>query len=215
VSELLSPAQAKLLRVIEMGELRRVGGMGLRQVDVRVIAASTRDLASLVRRGLFRDDLYYRLNGIRLEIPPLRERPGDIELIGRYLLQHACAVAKKRITLSEEAWARLVAYPWPGNVRELRSVIDRTVALGTSGERLRADDIQIQANVRASRHTNGSSAEKQPTAEERDRILDALRTHGGNQSEAARSLGGMKRTTLLYKIKKLDIKPEEYGPPTG
>jgi len=215
VSELLSPAQAKLLRVIEMGELRRVGGMGLRQVDVRVIAASTRDLASLVRRGLFRDDLYYRLNGIRLEIPPLRERPGDIELIGRYLLQHACAVAKKRITLSEEAWARLVAYPWPGNVRELRSVIDRTVALGTSGERLRADDIQIQANVRASRHTNGSSAEKQPTADERDRILDALRTHGGNQSEAARSLGGMKRTTLLYKIKKLDIKPEEYGPPTG
>ncbi|HEU5310444.1 MAG TPA: sigma 54-interacting transcriptional regulator, partial [Candidatus Eisenbacteria bacterium] len=210
VSELLSPAQAKLLRVIEMGELRRVGGMGLRQVDVRVIAASTRDLASLVRRGLFRDDLYYRLNGIRLEVPPLRERPGDIELIGRYLLQHACAQAKKRITLSEEAWARLVAHPWTGNVRELRAVIDRTVALAKSGERLRAEDVQLHAAVRPSR-ANGHEKHPHPE-EERDRILEALRNHGGNQSEAARSLGGMKRTTLLYKIKKLDIRPEEYGP---
>ena len=210
VSELLSPAQAKLLRVIEMGELRRVGGMGLRQVDVRVIAASTRDLASLVRRGLFRDDLYYRLNGIRLEVPPLRERPGDIELIGRYLLQHACAQAKKRITLSEEAWARLVAHPWTGNVRELRAVIDRTVALAKSGERLRAEDVQLHSAVRASR-ANGHEKHPHPE-EERDRILEALRNHGGNQSEAARSLGGMKRTTLLYKIKKLDIRPEEYGP---
>ena len=209
VSELLSPAQAKLLRVIEMGELRRVGGMGLRQVDVRVIAASTRDLPSLVRRGLFRDDLYYRLNGIRLEVPPLRERPGDIELIGRYMLQHACAQAKKRITLSEEAWARLVAHPWTGNVRELRAVIDRTVALAKSGERLRAEDVQLHAAVRAPR-ANGH--DKHPPEGERDRILEALRTHGGNQSEAARSLGGMKRTTLLYKIKKLDIRPEEYGP---
>jgi transcriptional regulator with AAA-type ATPase domain/tetratricopeptide (TPR) repeat protein len=211
VSELLSSAQAKLLRVIEMGELRRVGAMGLRQVDVRVIAASTRDLASLVRRGLFRDDLYYRLNGIRLEVPPLRERPGDIELIGRYLLQHASAQAKKRIALSEEAWARLVAHPWPGNVRELRSVIDRTVALAPSGVRLRAEDVQLHAAVRAPRH-GGGGHEKPPAEGERDRILEALRTHGGNQSEAARSLGGMKRTTLLYKIKKLDIRPEEYGP---
>jgi sigma-54-dependent transcriptional regulator len=209
VSELLSPAQAKLLRVIEMGELRRVGGMGIRPVDVRVIAASTRDLASLVRRGLFRDDLYYRLNGIRLEVPPLRERPGDIELIGRYLLQHACAMAKKRITLSEEAWARLAAHPWPGNVRELRAAIDRTVALARSGDRLGAEDVQLHAAIRSSRHAGGG--EKRPAAEERDRILEALRTHGGNQSEAARSLGGMKRTTLLYKIKKLDIRPEEYG----
>ncbi|HET9253028.1 MAG TPA: sigma 54-interacting transcriptional regulator [Candidatus Eisenbacteria bacterium] len=210
VSELLSPAQAKLLRVIEMGELRRVGGMGLRQVDVRVIAASTRDLSSLVRRGLFRDDLYYRLNGIRLEVPPLRERPGDIELIGRYMLQQACAHAKKRITLSEEAWARLVAHPWTGNVRELRAVIDRTVALAKPGERLRAEDVQLHAAVRASR-ANGHE-KKHPPEGERDRILEALRNHGGNQSEAARSLGGMKRTTLLYKIKKLDIRPEEYGP---
>src|SRR5437867_9523507 len=113
-SELLVGAQAKLLRVIEMGELRRVGAAGVRQVDVRVIAASTRDLAGLVRRGLFRDDLYYRLNGIRLEVPPLRDRAGDVELIGRYLLGLACAQAKKRVALSESAWAQLRAHTWPG-----------------------------------------------------------------------------------------------------
>ena len=215
VGELLTNAQAKLLRVIEMGELRRAGGMGVRQVDVRVIVASTRDLASLVRRGLFRDDLYYRLNGIRLEVPPLRERPGDIGLIGRHLLDRACAEARKRITLTEEAWARLAAHPWPGNVGELKSVIDRTVALASDGERLNPDQIHFQpavrvpaAPARASAGAHGPRAHRDP--EERNRIVDALRAHGGNQSEAARSLGGMKRTTLLYKMKKLDIRPEEY-----
>jgi transcriptional regulator with PAS, ATPase and Fis domain len=218
VSELLTAAQAKLLRVIEMGELRRVGGMGLRQVDVRVIAASTRDLGGLVRRGLFRDDLYYRLNGIRLEVPPLRDRPGDIELIGRYLLDRACAQAGKRVALSESAWAYLVSYPWPGNVRELRNVVDRAVALAQDGDRLRAEAVQVQPSGRgaATRAPAGARGSGRATsAGERDMILNALRTHGGNQSEAARSLDGMKRTTLLYKIKKLDIRPEEYGHSVG
>ncbi len=214
VGELLTSAQAKLLRVIEMGELRRVGSMGVRQVDVRVIVASTRDLGALVRRGLFRDDLYYRLNGIRLEVPPLRERPGDIGLIGRHLLHHACAQAGKHITLSEEAWARLASHPWPGNVGELKSVIDRTVALASDGERLLADSVQLQPAVRVSATARDASSVRAPRRggdpEERNRIVDALRAHGGNQSEAARSLDGMKRTTLLYKMKKMDIRPEEY-----
>jgi transcriptional regulator with AAA-type ATPase domain/tetratricopeptide (TPR) repeat protein len=215
VSELLTAAQAKLLRVIEMGELRRVGGMGLRQVDVRVIAASTRDLGGLVRRGLFRDDLYYRLNGIRLEVPPLRERPNDIELIGRYLLGRACAQARKSVTLSEAAWAHLLGHPWPGNVRELRNVIDRAVALAQDGDRLRVEAVQVPSVGRGSSAVGARGAQRPATSDERDMILNALRTHGGNQSEAARSLGGMKRTTLLYKIKKLDIRPEEYGHSTG
>ena len=213
VSELLTAAQAKLLRVIEMGELRRVGGMGVRQVDVRVIAASTRDLAGLVRRGLFRDDLYYRLNGIRLEVPPLRERPGDVELIGRHFLERACAQAQKRVSLSEGAWGRLAAHGWPGNVRELRNVIDRAVALAKDGEKIRAESIQIQSGGRSIVHRtpSGTGERRAVSGEERTMILDALRANRGNQSEAARSLGGMKRTTLLYKIKKLDIRPEEYG----
>jgi DNA-binding NtrC family response regulator/tetratricopeptide (TPR) repeat protein len=213
VSELLTSAQAKLLRVIETGELRRLGGTGLTQVDVRVIAASTRDVAALVRRGLFRDDLYYRLNGIRLEVPPLRERPEDVLVIGRYLLDRAASAAGKRVQLAPDAWKLLTTHSWPGNVRELRNVMDRVAALATDGEEVAAAAIQLQP---ATRPRSGARNGARRTATragvaEREVIVDALRAHGGNQSETARSLGGMKRTTLLYKIKKLDIRPEEYG----
>ncbi|MBI4364657.1 MAG: sigma-54-dependent Fis family transcriptional regulator [Candidatus Latescibacteria bacterium] len=213
VSELLVGAQAKLLRVIEMGELRRVGAAGVRQVDVRVIAASTRDLASLVRRGLFRDDLYYRLNGIRLEMPPLRDRADDIELIGRYVLGLSCAQAKKEVALTEEAWAELRVHTWPGNVQELKASIERTVALAQDGDRIGPELVPIRPTRRStgrapSPHRSSARSENRS---ERDQILMALRAHDGNQSEAARSLGNMKRTTLLYKMKKLDIRPEEYG----
>ncbi|HET9950264.1 MAG TPA: sigma 54-interacting transcriptional regulator, partial [Candidatus Eisenbacteria bacterium] len=213
VSELLTGAQAKLLRVIENGELRRVGGIALQQVEVRVIAASTRDVPSLVRRGLFRDDLYYRLNGIRLEVPPLRERPGDIRLIGSYLLERAAAQSRKSIALSEEAWSMLEAHGWPGNVRELRNVLDRAVALGRDGDTLGPEAIQLPA-ARAAGDRKGARARassKRESRVERETIVNALKAHGGNQSEAARSLGGMKRTTLLYKMKKHDIRPEEYS----
>jgi transcriptional regulator with PAS, ATPase and Fis domain len=213
VSELLTGAQAKLLRVIENGELRRVGGVALQQVDVRVVAASTRDVPSLVRRGLFRDDLYYRLNGIRLEVPPLRDRRGDIRLIGAYLLDRACKQARKSITLREEAWLVLDAHGWPGNVRELRNVLDRAVALGRDGDTLGPEAIQLPS-ARAATARSGARARastKKESRAERESIVNALRTHGGNQSEAARSLGGMKRTTLLYKMKKHDIRPEEYS----
>ncbi|MGE5175707.1 MAG: sigma 54-interacting transcriptional regulator [Hyphomicrobiales bacterium] len=214
VSELLTGAQAKLLRVIETGELRRAGGTGLTQVDVRVVAASTRDLASLVRRGLFRDDLYYRLNGIRLEIPALRERPADVELIGRYFLGKACAAAGKHVALAPEAWAALAAHPWPGNVRELRNVIERAVALAADRDLLGADAVRPETAGRAAPRAGngrGRSGTKRVPGVDRETIVEALRVHGGNQSEAARSLGGMKRTTLLYRMKKLDIRPEEYG----
>src|SRR5688572_21486458 len=211
VSELLTGAQAKLLRVIETGELRRIGGTGLTQVDVRVVAASTRDVAALVRRGLFRDDLYYRLNGIRLEVPPLRDRAKDIPVIGRYLLDGASAAAEKRVRLAPDAWELLAAHSWPGNVRELRNVIDRVVALASDGEEVVAGAVQLQPAARAASRTGSRRPASRVRSGERDEILHALRAHGGNQSEAARSLGGMKRTTLLYKIKKLDIRPEEYG----
>ncbi len=211
VSELLVGAQAKLLRVIEMGELRRVGAAGVRHVDVRVVAASTRDLAGLVRRGLFRDDLYYRLNGIRLEVPPLRDRVLDIELIGNYFLERACAQAKKRVAFTGDAWAQFKSHPWPGNVQELRSTIERAVSLAKDGDMVGPELIPLRPRHRSVRAQAASDPARAENRSERDLILTALRTHGGNQSEAARSLGGMKRTTLLYKMKKLDIRPEEYG----
>jgi len=209
VSELLVGAQAKLLRVIEMGELRRVGAAGVRHVDVRVVAASTRDLAGLVRRGLFRDDLYYRLNGIRLEVPPLRDRADDIELIGTWFLHRACAQARKRVLLTADAWAQLKAHTWPGNVQELKSAIERAVSLVNDGDRVGAERIELRPKHRTIRNPGTEPVRENRT--ERDQILTALRAHRGNQSEAARSLGGMKRTTLLYKMKRLDIRPEEYG----
>ena len=211
VSELLVGSQAKLLRVIEMGELRRVGAAGVRHVDVRVIAASTRDLASLVRRGLFRDDLYYRLNGIRLEVPPLRDRVEDIDLIGRYVLDRACTLARKRVSFTGDAWAQFRSHPWPGNVQELKSTIERAVSLASDGDIIGPELVPLRPARRAGRAPVGPEPARAENRTEREQILTALRAHGGNQSEAARSLGGMKRTTLLYKMKKLDIRPEEYG----
>ncbi len=213
VSELLTGAQAKLLRVIENGELRRVGGVALQQVDVRVIAASTREVPSLVRRGLFRDDLYYRLNGIRLEVPPLRDRPGDIRLIGAYLLERACKQARKSITLKDEAWTLLESHGWPGNARELRNVLDRVVALGRDGDIAGPEAIQLPSPRIATGRTGRRErpVAKRESGAERDAIVLALRANRGNQSETARSLNGMKRTTLLYKMKKHDIRPEEYS----
>ena len=212
VSELLVGAQAKLLRLIEMGELRRVGAAGVRHVDVRVVAASTRDLAGLVRRGLFRDDLYYRLNGIRLEVPPLRDRVQDIELIGNYFLERACAQSRKRVAFTGDAWAQFKSHPWPGNVQELRSTIERAVSLAQDGDTVGPELIPLRPRHRPARASAASDSARAESRSERELILTALRTHRGNQSEAARSLGGMKRTTLLYKMKKLDIRPEEYGP---
>jgi transcriptional regulator with GAF, ATPase, and Fis domain len=211
VSELLVGAQAKLLRVIEMGELRRVGAAGVRHVDVRVVAASTRDLAGLVRRGLFRDDLYYRLNGIRLEVPPLRDRPADVELVGRYFLERACAQAGKRVSFTVEAWTQFRSHTWPGNLQELKSTIERSVALAKDGDVVGSDLVTLKPVRRPARSQNGTEPSRPESRSERERIVVALRAHRGNQSEAARSLGGMKRTTLLYKMKKLDIRPEEYG----
>ena len=164
-----------------MGELRRVGAAGVRHVDVRVVAASTRDLAGLVRRGLFRDDLYYRLNGIRLEVPPLRDRAGDIELIGTWFLHRACAQARKRVLLTAGAWAQLKAHTWPGNVQELKSAIERAVSLVNDGDRVGAERIELRPKHRTIRNPGTEPVRENRT--ERDQILTALRAHRGNQSE--------------------------------
>jgi DNA-binding NtrC family response regulator len=180
-------------------------------VDVRVIAASTRDLAGLVRRGLFRDDLYYRLNGIRLEVPPLRDRVPDIELIGTFILERACAQSRKQVSFTADAWAQFRSHSWPGNVQELKSTIERAVSLANDGDLIGPELVPLRPARRLSRIPSNAETSHPENRTERDQILTALRAHGGNQSEAARSLGGMKRTTLLYKMKKLDIRPEEYG----
>ena len=135
-----------------------------------------------------------------------------MELIGRYLLERACAQAKKRVAFTADVWAQFRSHTWPGNVEELRGTIDRAVALARDGDLIGAELIPLRPARRPARVPTGSpEPSRGENRSERERIVTALRAHRGNQSEAARSLGGMKRTTLLYKMKKLDIRPEEYG----
>jgi len=194
VTELDHGSQAKLLAALEEKRIRRLGGAHPIEVDLRIIGASNRDLQQAVRADLFRKDLYYRLNVVRLELPPLRERRGDIPALARHLLTIACNEVGRRITaITPEAMAALQRYRWPGNVRELANAIERAVVFApdpdpASAEPGGAIDIEHLPDEIA------SSAEDDlpPLAgseEERQMILQALEQSGGNKREAARVLG--------------------------
>jgi DNA-binding NtrC family response regulator len=144
IGELPLALQTKFLRVLEEQTFERVGGTRPITVDVRVVAATNRDLSDMVRRGLFREDLFYRLSVIHTVVPALRERPEDIPLLAEHFLARFRGQAARRVTgFAPDAVARLVAHPWPGNVRELRNAIERAVVLG-DGDRIRADDLPPQ-----------------------------------------------------------------------
>jgi len=133
IGELPLPAQARLLRVLQEGEIRRVGAAAARRVDVRLVAATHRDLAAMVERGEFREDLYFRIHVVEIRLPPLRERGEDVAELARYLLEKACQrLHRPLLRLSDEALAAIRAYRWPGNVRELENVIERAVILADS-----------------------------------------------------------------------------------
>jgi len=147
VGEMALSTQAKLLRVLENGELMRLGGLRPRQVDVRFVAATNRSLPALVAKGTFRRDLYFRLNGMTIPIPPLRERPGEIRLLARFLLARSAQKAGVASpALSDEAIDRLRAHAWPGNVRELRNVMDRALMVCRTGI-VRSEHIIIDADL--------------------------------------------------------------------
>jgi transcriptional regulator with GAF, ATPase, and Fis domain len=210
IGEMPLSTQATLLRVLEKGELRRVGSDDVRTIDVRVVAATNADLDDLVARGIFRRDLFFRLEGVNVKVPPLCEREEDIRVLFRYFLAEASAAAKKKVTVTDEVEPLLCAYAWPGNVRELKNEVARAIAMAQDGAVLGRSAFlpklrkKSPVAVREARHRDDANAE------ERGRILEALRAHKGNKADAARSLGGMKRTTLLYKMERLQIRPEEY-----
>jgi transcriptional regulator of acetoin/glycerol metabolism len=194
VAELPLGIQAKLLRVLERREVQRIGTAETRAVDVRFIASTNRDLRALVSEGAFREDLYFRLNGITIDIPPLRERQPEIEAIARELLTKACAEAgRPPLDLGREAIARLESYEWPGNVRELKNAIERAVLLSAG------DAIDPQA-VPAGEHVGDAAAGarlRQDLATfERQRIVEALEKCAGNQTKAAQLLGISRRTLV-------------------
>jgi DNA-binding NtrC family response regulator/tetratricopeptide (TPR) repeat protein len=210
VGDLPLQVQAALLRVLETGEVRAVGRDDVRKVDIRIVAATNAGLEDLVGRGLFRQDLFYRLNGIRVTVPPLREREEDIKALFRYFWSQLTSSAKKRLKVDETVESLLCAYDWPGNVRELRNEVARVVALAAEGSVVGLDAFLPQLKQKDVGSLRRERDRRENQSEERDQIILALRAHRGNKAEAARSLGGMKRTTLIYKIERLGIRPEEY-----
>jgi DNA-binding NtrC family response regulator len=205
--------QKRLLRVLQEGEVRRVGGSVLRKVDVRVVTATNRDLLSLVREGRFREDLYYRLHVITVQLPPLRERRDDIPLLVQHFLEKYTAENQKpHLELTPEALDLLLEYDWPGNVRELENVIERAVVL-SPGSRIDVD--LVPDHVRSSKRfqmpqfvvpPEGISYRDAEIAFQRGLIESALEQAGGVQKRAAELLH-IKPTTLNEMIKRHDIRP--------
>lgn len=205
----MSPGlQMKLLRALQEREFERIGDSHTIKVDVRVIAATNSDLSRMVADGQFRQDLYYRLNVIPVQIPPLRERKEDIPLLVQHFLEKYSAAAS--LTVSQEAMRRLMSYPWPGNIRQLENAVERAVAF--SGGRPQIDLMDLPPELIHSEPTPVSASVALPedgldlavfvASIERDLIERSLERTGGNKGRAARLLN-LKRTTLVEKLKRL------------
>jgi two-component system, NtrC family, response regulator AtoC len=211
IGEMSPRTQVKLLRVIEERQVRPVGGLKTEPIDVRLIAATNRDLLEQVRRGEFREDLYYRLNGMVLMIPPLRKRPAEIASLARAFARTASirAGGNGEVTLSEEAIRRLNEHPWPGNVRELKNVVERAVVL-SNGTSVGAEHLPMARQPGANTTTpDRPPPQREPLKNaieelERERILQALKECGGNQSQAAKLLG-MSRKTFVRRLDQYNI----------
>ena len=189
--------QGKLLRVLETGELERVGSSRTIRVDARLVAATNADLAAEVEAGRFRQDLFFRLNTIEIHLPPLRERREDIPLLASHFLARLAARYRKRLTGFEPAaMEQLLAHRWPGNVRELEHAIERAVLMAT-GDEIRAGDLGLRAGAGAAASLDEMSLEEV----ERILIRKALDRHGGNVSQAAEALG-LSRSALYRRFRR-------------
>lgn len=202
IGELPLPLQPKLLRALQEGKVRRIGADRERDVDVRVIAATNRELEIEVKEGRFREDLYWRLNVIPIHLPPLRERSIDIPLlVDHFITRAAKLMGASPLEITPEALATLVAYRWPGNVRELENAMERALVLA-KGARITLEDLpeRIISPERSSQAVARSRVQK-PTLRdfERDYILETLRETGGNKQRAAELLG-LDRKTLYRKL---------------
>jgi len=209
----MSPAiQAKLLRFLQERTFKRVGGVRDIKVDVRIIAATNRDLEKAVKEGSFRADLYYRINVVTMELPPLRERAEDIiHLANKFVQEYNLEFGKNVQGFTPEAEQLLLSYPWPGNVRELKNMIERVMLL-ENDTLIRAEHLPIKPDALASAGVGGMSLEV-PSLRleevERAAIQRALEQTGGNKAEAAKILG-INRTTLYSKLRKLGMEFEVY-----
>jgi DNA-binding NtrC family response regulator len=202
--------QVKLLRVLQEREFERLGGTRTIKVDVRLIAATNRDLRVALEDGTFREDLYYRLNVVPIDIAPLRERKEDIPDLARLFISHFCGESKKSIKeITPEAMQILVNYHWPGNVRELQNIIERACALA-KGNVLDAGDVHLDLRPTKAGSDAGDHFLPEGMTLERwedEMIQEALRRANGNKSQAARLLG-LSRNALRYRLSKIGIADE-------
>ena len=206
IGDMPLPLQAKLLRVLQEGEVRPLGSTRTHRIDVRIIAATHRDLNAMVATGEFREDLYYRLAQFPIELPPLRQRGEDIPRLARHFADKACAFLQRDLChWSDAALDCLSAYAFPGNVRELKGMVERAVLLCESGELQPSHFVLREEPVDPDRNLNLRERLEQV---ERALLLDCLRKNGGNRTLAARELG-LPRRTLLYRLGRLNIHSTE------
>lgn len=211
VGEIDPAIQTKLLRVLQEGQIERVGGAQTINVDVRIVAATNRDLKEAITQGKFREDFYYRLNVFSLQVAPLRERRDDIPaLVEHFLRKFSLELGKEVLEVDDEVVVAFLHYPWPGNVRELENVIERAVVLA-EGDRITREELPPELLqtldtpqlLDAPRDVDGSLIERTDRLE-CDLIKGALERFRWNKTKAADHLG-LKRTTLQYKIKKYGL----------
>lgn len=209
IGEMSLNLQAKLLRVIQEREFERLGGTETIKVDVRIIAATNKDLEKCIAEGTFREDLFYRLNVVDIYLPPLRERKEDIPVLIDHMIKLCNAEYKKQVVgFTEQAMKLLLEYDWPGNVRELKNVCERAVLMST-GPLLTVEDLprNIQKNSRRLhwlKNLSGDSFKEMVAEVEREIILRTLEEHNWNRSAAAQALK-MNRSSLYLKMKELGI----------
>ena len=202
IGELPYQVQAKLLRALQEREIVRVGGHTTIKLDLRIIAATNRNLQDEIQKGHFREDLYYRLNIIQLRIPPLRERREDIPYLAGSFLEEYCKKYNKHTELAPGVLRILRQYDWPGNVRELKNLMERLVIL--SGDIISVSDVQNTLKDYEAGQLETLTLKDAVARFEKNLILDALKECGGNKSDAAEMLG-VERTTLVRKCQRYDI----------
>jgi DNA-binding NtrC family response regulator len=216
IGDMPSSTQAKVLRVLQERKLERVGGNRPVEVDVRVVAATHRDLEREVRAGGFREDLYYRLKVVEIDLPSLRERPEDVPaLVNHFLEEVSRRLDRPKMPIAPDALARLARHPWPGNVRELRNVVEQAAVLA-GGDAIQESDLRlpVETGDTATPRADGeakrtfSAAKREAVVDfERSYLLSALRANNGNVSRTAAAIG-MVRQSLQQKIRELGLRAE-------
>jgi two-component system, NtrC family, response regulator AtoC len=208
IAELTPATQGKLLRVLQDHKVRRVGSSESRHVDVRVIAATNRDLRSLVRDGRFREDLYYRLAVVQIDLPPLTSRREDLPLLQRHFIEKFAAEYKKPILgVSRRAQARMAVYPWPGNVRELENIIENACMM-TEDRFIDINDLPEALRNKSVDRSTGDEALFSLEEVQKRHVMRVLERVGGNKAQAAEILG-IGRATIYELLSRMKSKKSD------